>query len=148
MPVPLVGAALLAHNVWVLHLTVRSGKGAVEERDVAVELRSTASPRMFVPAGTLADAYTDRLPPYPRTAIPAEEIADGPLLLFAGCDLLVLPPEVQDRLAETRALDLLAAGVQLVVPGDAPPSGALSPLVWQRLEIPDDSQSMSSRKTA
>jgi len=68
-----------------------------------------------------------------------EEILSGPVLLFAGCDVVFLSDRVAGRITAERVAALLNTGVQLMTAKDpAAHGGTLSHLAWRSAGSPGE----------
>ena len=139
LPLPLVAPSDLAASgdgAWPLVITVRSSDRVVEQ----------ALPRLALGRGTNAGSGPRLVSnaPVPGFSgvciiVSDQEIFAAPPLVFAGCDLIFLGPDLQNRITRERVLELLAVGVRLAVSADgaAGPPGAtgLGRFLWEPTDL-------------
>jgi hypothetical protein len=137
LPLPVVAPSDLAASgtgAWPLNITLRSTQRGVEQARLSLAFgQGTTALRL---------ASSSPMPGFGGLCVivPEQEILAAPPLVFAGCDLVYLGPDLQARITRERALELLAAGVRLAAPvdGSGPPGstgGSLGRLVWERTDI-------------
>jgi hypothetical protein len=66
-------------------------------------------------------------------AVREEELLEGPPLLMAACDAVLLPAKAAGRMSQERAAAVLNVGARLMVSGGTAPGGTLARLVWDPL---------------
>jgi hypothetical protein len=139
LPLPLEAPSDLSGpggGKWPIRVVLRASDRVLEESRVELTLLQSGDARE-----NQRLVSTTPFPGFDGTCIlvPDQEILSAPALVFAGCDLVLLQPDLQARITRQRALELLAVGTRLAAPFDGssdPPGstggGTLAQFLWER----------------
>jgi hypothetical protein len=141
LPLPLVAPSEMTGpggGIWPIEVILRTSESVINQALVPLILGQGSAvdvgPRL---AAATPVAGFDGV----CIAVSDQEILAGPALVFAGCDWVFLSPDLQARITQERALELLALGTRLVAPADGvsgPPGssgGGLAPFLWESTNL-------------
>jgi hypothetical protein len=141
LPLPVVAPSDFAGpggGTWPVVVTLRASNSVIAQTRVPLTLARSGNQD-----SALRLASTAPVPGFNGVCVilSDQDILAAPALVFAGCDLLLLTPDLQTRLTHERALELVSVGMRLAAPFDdasGPPvstGGGLTSFLWESASL-------------